>query len=323
MKYCFLLLLLLLCIPCASAETLVFNDSVGSGNYVICGDIQNPPMFTWTGVHTINYVDGARYDTFVCAEDDVIDRLDLIFSSTGNYSIPITFWYPDNTSVTLILEADYDMWIPFPFWELNEFDYTLKDSAGHIFYEDSNINLFNNRFRLLIEDGTLYLGDTNLGTDHFDRALLHAVNVSVLPVKAITLDVSAISTPSYDPAYCMVRVVDDETSTLKFDGWLYWVYTKIAFMDSDLVLYNVLHFIQIVWNVLAFVLELFIYSFWSYFALVNVFALFYAILRSNYGYFAMLEGYMRGMYWGLYPIIAVFRFLISLIMSLLAVILPF
>lgn len=319
----FYLLLLLLLIPVASAETLDLNDSAGSSHYVICQDIENRPMFTWTGIRSITYVDGAQYDTFVCAEDDAIDRLDLIFASTGNYSIPVTFWYPDNTSMTLTLEAEYTRWIPFPFWELNEFQYTLKDNSGYVFYEDSNINLFNNRFRLLIEDGSLYLGDTNSGTDFFDKALLNSINISVLPVQAIILDVSDIPSSSYDPAYCMIRVIDDETKTLKFDGWLYWVYTKIDFMDADLVLYNVMYFIQIVWNVLTFVLELFVYSFWSYFALVNVFALFYAILRSNYGYFAMLEGYMRGMYWGLYPIIAVFRFLIGLIMSLLAVILPF
>lgn len=316
------LLLLILLISVASAETLDLNDSAGSDSYVICQDIGNRPMFTWTGLRSITYVDGAQYDTFVCAEDDAIDRLDLIFASTGNYSIPVTFWYPDNTSMTLILEAEYTQWIPFPFWELNEFQYTLKDNSGYVLYEDSNINLFNNRLRILIEDGTLYLGDINSGTDFFDKALLHSINISVLPVQAITLDVSDIPSTSYDPAYCMVRVIDDETKTLKFDGWLYWVYTKIDFMDSDLVLYNVMYFIQIVWNVLAFVLELFVYSFWSYFALVNVFALFYAVLRSNFGYFAMLEGYMRGMYWGLYPIIALFRFLIGLIMSLLAVILP-
>jgi hypothetical protein len=226
-------------------------------------------MFTWTGLRSITYVDGAQYDTFVCAEDDVIDRLDLILASTGNYSIPVTFWYPDNTSMTLILEAEYTRWIPFPCWELNEFQYTLKDSSGYVLYEDSNINLFNNQFRLLIEDGTLYLGDINSGTDLFDKALMHSINISVLPVQAITLDVSDIPSSSYDPAYCMIRVIDDETKTLKFDGWLYWVYTKIDFIGFLTWCCTMSCTLSRSYGMCNLCSGTFRVSFWSYFALIQ------------------------------------------------------
>ena len=152
---------------------------------------------------------------------------------------------------------------------------------------------------------------------YFDGPINTSMNI--FPLRAVSFQLP--STDMESIAY--IKVLDNTLSSSSLNGWLGWAYEKIKGLDHNYYLYDLLLFIQYSWTFLSFFIWLFVFAGWSYFCLINAFALLYGIMQKSKGRFAMIEGYMRGVFYGLLFPVKVFVFCINLILNLLKIVIPF
>lgn len=326
----FFILSCLLCIVPASAESLYFADSDGYDYYGICANVNDyRPMGAAYGFNFLDngdshYIENSYYTAFVASKDDTFEYMDFRFRPRESFSLPVTLWYPDGTDEQLNISVQYLEEVHYIFLKTNIVKVTVSDISGNEIVTKTYEQIFDNYYRIFIDDTGIYISTTNLGIGQqgyssLNRYIDTSVNISVFPLTATSFDLTALNNVS---SYCVIKVVDAEVIEAPLGGWLGWCYDKISFLDPNMVLYNILVYVDFIFNMLYFVVSFFLFSTWSYFILANVFALFYGVLQSNHGTYAMIQGYMTGMYWALYFPIMVFSFLIRFILSLVSAIVP-
>lgn len=334
MRYIPFIFLMLCLIAPASAETKYFDDSDGHDHYGICADVYDyRPMGSVYGFSYLdpvfgntdsNYVENSAYNTFVASDDDTFEYMDFRFRPEQSFSLPVTLWYPDGNEEQLNISVEFLEEVRYIFFQSNIVKVTVSDISGNIVVTKTYEDLFDNYCRVFIDDTGIYISTYNVGISQqgyssLNRYIDTSVNISVFPLTAASFDLTALENVS---SYCVIRVIDEQVAEDPLGGWLGWIYEKVDFLDPNMVLYNLLVYVNFIFNILYFVVTFFLFSTWSYIILVNVFALFYGILHSNRGVYAMIRGYMTGMYLGLYFPIMIFTFIVRFIISLVSLIVP-
>lgn len=320
----FLFLFLILLVPLessASAQTFTFNDTSGHDYYAICSNASDFRPFGvvygfdgkfWEPPKSNKYINNVNYNVFVTHSTDAFEYVDFHIKAKSPFELPITFFYPDGqANLTLsvnFVETGY--W----FWFTERMNVTLKDGEN-VLISSEYTNLFNQYVRLYFNSDGIRISNTDLGT--FSSSLTDtSVNISMFPLTAISFDLTSVDSSSY----CIVKVIDWQIQDGQLDGWLMWFYSKISFIDSNMVIYNVLVYITYMWRFFSFIITFFVFSTWSYLILSNVFGLMWGIMQRDKGSLAMFQGYIEGLYYCLLLPVRLFVFCVNLILRIVRII---
>ncbi len=299
-----LLLLILLTIPCASAETCELENTPGFDEYTIVNSLSSEYVSTDNTI-----IDNDNYDTIVSPADDELYYLEIDLTGIKEDSqLPVHFWYDTFNSTQLNFNFFYEEETVLFFWTNERLNYNVTDTEGNVYLEgDQGLGV--DSCSIQISKDYIEVGRSDL-------------NVTLFPSQGITFDLSSISYMSTEEkpgrggyGYATLRV-QDENYANEISGPLHYLYDLIEFADSDRTIYQILYYMQQILSFLLFTVEFFLTSFWVYVAVAQCGALFWGILHKNQGVFRMIQKYIEAFgYFMKLPFI-LFKFFVEFIMSI-------
>jgi hypothetical protein len=305
MKYLLpLFLLLLLCIPLASAETYQMEDTPGFDEYIVTNSLSDLWIVTDKTV-----IDNDAYDSMITASSDEIYFLEFELRGIKEDSqMPVHFWYDQVNSTQLNFNFYFQNESFFLFWTKPRMYASITDTSGNT-YLTEELSQVSSDCRITINEENIKVGNSEL-------------NTTLIPTNGLTFDMSLINFMSEEElpgrggyGYATLRIQDADYSN-DITGPLHYIYELIDFADSDRTLYQMLLYIQIILRYMLFTIDFFLSSFWHYVAIAQCGSLFWGILHKNQGVARMIQKYIEAFGYFMKLPFLIFKFTVEFVFSI-------